>query len=271
MMPYIKAIASRYRAKITLLHVVNPIYAIPETGISVPALVPVPEWVFKEKSQQLEQFALSELRDLPVRRLVYEGDPEAQIAGFTRTEDVDLVVMPTHGYGVVRRYLIGSITAKVLDDVACPVLTEAQAGVPASLAKGKVSHIVCGIDLGSRSADTLAWASRLAGDFDAKLSLIHVIPPISPGLYVTFTSRLKEEWEEIARKDVENLQKERGVASMSICIQEGDVARTVCSFAHSIGAHLLVIGRGVHVGGAGRLKTNAYAIIRQADCAVLSV
>jgi nucleotide-binding universal stress UspA family protein len=271
MMPYVKAIAEHDKARISLLHVVNPIYAIPETGVSVPALVPVPQWVFKEKLNQLEQFALSELRDLPVRRLVYEGDPEAQIAAFTRTEDVDLVVMPTHGYGVLRRYLIGSITAKVLDDVPGPVLTGAQAEAPASLANGKVSHIVCAVDLGPHSADTLAWASRLAEDFGAKLSLVHVIPPISPGLYVTFTSRLKQEWEEMARKDVEKLQKEAGVEGVSICIQEGDVPRALCSFAHSIGADLLVIGRGAHLGGGGRLRTNAYAIIRQADCAVLSV
>lgn len=271
MMPYVRTIAGHYRADVTLLHVVNPVYAIPETGLSAPVLVPVPQWVFKEKSEQLERFAVSELMDLSVRRLVYEGDPETQIAAFTRTEDVHLVVIPTHGYGVLRRYLIGSITAKVLDDVRCPVLTGTQAEAPVSLAEGKLSHVVCAIDLGPRSADTLAWAFRLAQDFGARLSLVHVIPSISPGLYVTFTSRLKQEWEEIARKDVEKLQREAGIKGVSICIQEGDVPRAVCSFAHSIGADLLVVGRGAHVGGGGRLRTNAYAIIRQADCAVLSV
>ena len=75
----------------------------------------------------------------------------------------------------------------------------------------------------------------------------------------------------MAREDVEKLQKEVGAESVSICIQEGDVAREVCSFAHSIAADLVVIGRGAQDGGSGRLRTNAYAIIRQAPCPVLSV
>jgi nucleotide-binding universal stress UspA family protein len=95
-----------------------------------------------------------------------------------------------------------------------------------------------------------------------------VISTISPSLYLTFTSRLKQEWEKMAREDIEKLQKQVGTHSASICVREGDVAGEVCSFAHSIGADLLIIGRGPREGG---LRSNAYAIIRQASCPVLSV
>lgn len=268
MVPYVKAIAQRYRAEVILFHVVNPIYVIPETGISAPALMPVPGWVFTEKTRELERFAVTELRDLPVRRVVYEGDPETQIVSFAKEEAVQLVVIPTHGYGVVRRYLIGSVTAKVLHDLSCPVLTGAHSGEQEPWTDANLSQIVCAVDCSPQSTDTLAWAARLAQDFGARLSLVHVIPRINPGLYLTFTSRLKQEWEEMARKDVEKVQAEARAHSVSICIREGDVAREVCSFAHSIGAGLLVIGRTPH---DGRLRTNAYAMIREAHCPVLSV
>jgi nucleotide-binding universal stress UspA family protein len=268
MMPYVRVIAKCHKAEVILLHVLNPIYAIPETGVSAPALVPVPRWVFAEKTKDLEKFATSELRGLPVRRLVYEGIPEIQIAALTKEEDVQLVVIPTHGYGVVRRYLIGSVAAKILNDVSCPVLTGAHLEKQEPLADVKLLNIVCAIDLSPHSGDTLAWADRFAKDFEARLSLVHVIPRIRPSLYVTFTSRLKQEWEEIARKDVEKLQAEVDAHSVGICIQEGDVAHEVCSFANSIGADLLIIGRSPH---EGRLRTNAYPIIRQASCPVLSV
>ena len=62
MMPYVRAIAERYKAEVILLHVVNPVYTIPATGISGPALVPVPQWVFTEKTKELEGFAAFELR-----------------------------------------------------------------------------------------------------------------------------------------------------------------------------------------------------------------
>jgi nucleotide-binding universal stress UspA family protein len=268
MMPYVRTFAERYKAEVILLHTVNPLYTIPETGISPPGLVPVPQWLFAEKTKELETFAISELRGLPVRRLVYEGDPETQITALSREEDVQLVVMPTHGYGVLRRYLIGSVASKVLHDVSCPVLTGVHMDRQEPLESVKLSNIVCALDTSPSSADTLAWAARLAKDFEAKLMLVHVIPPISPGLYVSYTSRLKEEWEEMARKDIENLQRDVGATSVSVSIQEGDVARQVCSFAHSIAADLLVIGRGPH---DGRLRTNAYAIIRQAPCPVLGI
>jgi nucleotide-binding universal stress UspA family protein len=267
MMPYVKSIAERYKAEVILLHVVNPVYTIPATAFSEPVLLPIPPWVFAEKTKELESFAAPELRDVPVRRLVYEGDPETQIAALAKEEHVQLVVIPTHWYGVLRRYLIGSVTAKILHDVSCPVLTGVHMETKGGLTDVKLSNIVCAINLGPQSADTLAWASRLSNDFEARLGIIHVIAPISPGLYASFGSGLKQEREDMARKDVEELQREVSVSSASICILEGDTAHQVCSFAEAVEADLLVIGRGTH---DGRL-TNAYAIIRQSPCPVLSV
>ena len=118
-MPYVRAIAERYNSEVNLLHVVNRVYAIPAAGITEPAPMPVPQWVVTERTKQIEEFAATELQGVTVRRLVYEGDPESQIAGFA--QDVQLVVMATRGYGSFRRFLIGSVAAKVLHDVSCRV------------------------------------------------------------------------------------------------------------------------------------------------------
>jgi len=45
----------------------------------------------------------------------------------------------------------------------------------------------------------------------------------------------------------------------------------VCRTAERVQADLLVIGRGSAAGIFGRLRTNAYAIIRQSPCPVVSV
>ena len=47
---------------------------------------------------------------------VRRGDPATEIVRFAHNERVDLILMPTHGYGVFRRLLLGSVTAKVLHD-----------------------------------------------------------------------------------------------------------------------------------------------------------
>lgn len=271
MMPYVKAIARRYSAEVILLHVLNPFYTIPATGISEPVLMPVPERFLEDKTKQLEEFGASSLRGVRVRRLAYEGDPETQIISFAQTEDVQLIAMPTHGYGVFRRFLIGSVTSKVLHDVACPVLTGAHIKEQPVVAGLKLSNVVCAIDLTPQSHRVLQYASEFARDFEARLSIVHVIPPISPGLMVSFSSDVRRECQEMARADVGKLQTELDIRDAIVAIQEGDVARQVCSFAESVGANLVIAGRGSHDTGVGRLRANAYAIIRQAPCPVLTV
>jgi nucleotide-binding universal stress UspA family protein len=82
---------------------------------------------------------------------------------------------------------------------------------------------------------------------------------------------VKREMEDAARKAMEELQKNAGIESAANSVQEGDVSSGVCSFAESTGADLVIIGRGLPDGTAGRLRTNAYAIIRQSPCPVISV
>jgi nucleotide-binding universal stress UspA family protein len=54
-------------------------------------------------------------------------------------------------------------------------------------------------------------------------------------------------------------------------VEGGDAPHVVCGAAESRQADLLVIGRGSAAGMFGRLRTSAYAIIRQSPCPVVSV
>jgi len=86
MIPYLKFIAAKYKSEILLLHVVNPMYAIPETGISPSAIFPVPNWLIAQQAERLDRFAQKELEGFPVRRLAYEGESEAQIVATAQAE-----------------------------------------------------------------------------------------------------------------------------------------------------------------------------------------
>jgi hypothetical protein len=77
--------------------------------------------------------------------------------------------------------------------------------------------------------------------------------------------------EQMAREDVEKLTAKMKIDNANICIREGNIAKEICCFAHSIGADLLIIGRSAQYVPGGRLRSNAYAIIREASCPVLSV
>jgi len=271
MTAYVKAIAQTYKAEVTLVHVVNPFYEIPQTGISGPTSFPISRLILEQREKQLEEFAIAELEGVPVRRVVYEGDPASQIVEFARAEPIDLIAMPTHGYGPLRRFLIGSNTAKVLHDTHCPVLTGSHVEQPAAPARVSFSKVLCAVDLGPQSPAVLDWAVRLAGDFHAQLGIVHAISPQNPSVALLLSPEFEMEIQKKIRAEIERLQAAAGADDATIYIEEGQPGRTVSAVAKSSGADLLVIGRGPVEEAGRRFTTNAYAIIRQAPCAVISI
>lgn len=68
------------------------------------------------------------LRALPIDTQATEvvirvGDPSLEIVRYATSQDVDLVVMGTHGRGAVARMLLGSVAEKVVRSAPCPVVT----------------------------------------------------------------------------------------------------------------------------------------------------
>ncbi|MGC2662347.1 MAG: universal stress protein [Bryobacteraceae bacterium] len=267
MIPYAALLGAKYDAEILLLHAINPIYSIPAIGGIGPILVPLPESMIKAVSERLDTFAADLLQGLNVKRLVYEGDPVEQVTEFAESGNVQLVVVPTHGHGMVRRFLLGSVTAKILHDVPCPVLTSRQ---PETSPKA-IHRILCAVDLRPPSQGILTWASQMARDLGATLSIVHVVPRLHSHLdqELAPTARLAEESDARARLVALVTELDEEVApACDTYVQEGEVIATISSLAHSINADLLVIGRGREADG---IKPTGYSIIRQAPCAVLSV
>ncbi len=56
------------------------------------------------------------------RLLVVEGDPAGAILDSARAESADLIVMSTHGLSGLARWMLGSVTERVLGHAPCPVL-----------------------------------------------------------------------------------------------------------------------------------------------------
>ncbi|MBV8653256.1 MAG: universal stress protein [Alphaproteobacteria bacterium] len=273
MLRYLRLFVQRYQAELVLLHVVNPVFVAPETGISGPVMLPVPEWLIEQESKKLDDFAREETAGMPVRRLIYEGLAESQIVETAKAEQVDLIAMSTHGLGVFRRLLLGSVTAKVLDDVNCPVLTSAHVEKMQNAYSPAISSIVCGIDLEITHPEPLQWAARLANDFGAKLSVVHAAGYVDKNIRPTYEDQLKPQLTELVRQHLRNLGGEIALApeSVEIFIQDGDPAHGVCGQARNIAADLIVIGRSHKPSHGGRLNRDAYGIISHSPCPVLSV
>jgi nucleotide-binding universal stress UspA family protein len=265
-MPFVQGMASRYGAKVTLIHVVQPIYA---GGLAGPVFID-PEELLRDAQSRLDASMVNEFPEVKVESVTEIGDPARVIADFVKTNGVDLVMMPTHGYGPFRQLLLGSVTAKVLHDVECPVWTSAhtaEAPDPEHLA---VQKILCAVDLDPQNITTMQWAAVMAKDTGAALRLVHVVPGVEKWPDRQMDSEFQEQMRTEARKEIEDLERSASI-SVPVCITVGTVPDAIRREALQHGTDLLVIGRGVLQETLGRLRTHAYGIIRHSPCPVLSV
>jgi nucleotide-binding universal stress UspA family protein len=177
--------------------------------------------------------------------------------------------MATHGYGPFRRFILGSNTAKVLHDADCPVWTGAHLEQAPPPAPQGLRRIVCAVDLGPQSRKTVEWAIGMQTEFAAELTLVHATTPISDdpeAMAAEWLARMRQN----AEDELRNLQGETG-ANAAIVVECGEPAHVISAAASRLNADLVVIARGSASGVFGRLRTNAYAIIRQSPCPVASV
>jgi nucleotide-binding universal stress UspA family protein len=258
---YAHSLSSHFDCDLVLLHVISPLAM--EYGamdISGYMLAELYQNRVAQAGQELAGFLRDELTGPRIERLVLEGDTSLKIVE-TAHERGGLIVMPTHGYGPFRRFILGSNTAKVLHDADCPVWTgvHIEDAPPGSVPP---HHILCAVDLGPQSSKTLVWAVWLAREFCARITLLHVTAP-APN---SGGSDLRE----AAREELLRLQRAADCDAKAV-VESGEASLAICAAAARLQADVLVIGRGSAAGIFGRLRTNAYAIIRQSSCPVVSV
>lgn len=267
--PFVLSLAQRYASRVDLFHVVQP---PPPLYAGMNAVYPEAfdfEGVASDLRRELEKFAEAELPKVNLLCVVESGDPALSIMRYAAENSVDLIAMPTHGYGAFRRALLGSVTAKVLHDATVPVWTAAHAPEATHRAHPKPRLILCALDLKPESRHTLEFAIALATEADAAIELVHVAPEgeIAP---LNTESRLQELLIDAARTQLVRIQEEAGT-NVEMVMAGGSVADLMRSLALRKRADLIVIGRGAITGALGRLRANSYGIIREAPCPVLSV
>lgn len=121
--------AREYKAELVLLHVVENL-----TVGYASDLFPVP---MAEVFQEISGYARAELaklaeeakqKGISVSDVVAQGKPSAEIIRYAAENGVDMIVLGTHGKGMLDQALFGSTTERVVRRSPCPVLTVRMAG-----------------------------------------------------------------------------------------------------------------------------------------------
>jgi universal stress protein A len=171
MSPYVKRAASLFGASVSLIHVFNPtsqsgweLYLRPPAEIASDHL--------EIARDRLASFLQADFPSTQYPRILKAGEPARQIAETARN-GFDLIIMPTHA-GNFRRMLLGSTTAKVLNDSDCPVLTSKHAD---TIAPRPLQHRkwLCSIGMTRDSERVLRYAHTASMQAAANLHIIHAI------------------------------------------------------------------------------------------------
>jgi len=128
---YALALAEQFDADLHLLHVLHDwVERLPEFGMGLS----VPDYAEQGpvRRRTLEESAIRQLTALTPSRwqdghhvtiAVKEGQPFVEIINYAREHEIDLIVIGTHGRGVLAHALLGSVAERVVRKAPCPVLT----------------------------------------------------------------------------------------------------------------------------------------------------
>lgn len=206
------------------------------------------------------------------------GIPSVQICEVAMETRADLIVMGTHGRTGLDHIFLGSTAERVLTMAPCPVLTiRAPKDSDARQDQAPVSfkQLVVPIDFSGCSLDALEYGVRLAGDFGAALTLLHVL---EPALYEDDgTLRQAGNQGRIDERidpqliPYENAIQAAGV-SVRAAVRGGIPADSILEFVRASGSDLIIMGTHGRRGIAHVMRGSvAEAVLRRSTCPVLVV
>jgi nucleotide-binding universal stress UspA family protein len=121
---YGKFLAEEFGASLHVLHVLHSPFTYVQGLEASPEMAYLREEMSREAGTSLEHVLTpQERKQLNARLTTMWGIPYVEITDYAGKNDVDLIVMGTHGRGPIQRLLLGSVADKVVRRAPCPVLT----------------------------------------------------------------------------------------------------------------------------------------------------
>jgi nucleotide-binding universal stress UspA family protein len=198
------------------------------------------------------------------------------ILDYASENEIDLVVMGTHGRRGLRRLLLGSVAEEVVRLAPCPVLTvpEREDGTSA----GRVERIVVPVDFSEHARLAVSYAIHLADAYGAELHLFHVVDEvIYPDFYPPVLPSGGSITEELRDQSLERMRSllsgfEAAEAKAAVHVRAGRAAPEIADFAERQAADLVVIAsHGLTGISHVLLGSVTEQLIRRAPCPVFTI
>jgi nucleotide-binding universal stress UspA family protein len=266
--------AEHYQAKLVVLHIVEE-WRHPSADFAGSAadLNEFYRQLLETGRWRLQEFVKNHTHEeIQPELVVKKGTAPDLILSSAQARNIDVIVMGTHGHRGLDRLLLGSTTDRVMRTASSPVIV-----IPPldSMAVGddlhsirRLKRVLLCADFSENSAWALDYAISVATEYDAELTLLHVLEQSSNGNGIEdATTRAMEQLDKLLPPKVERL-----TGKVKTAVRVGKPYRELIQYALEESPDLVVMG----VRGRGALDlavfgSTTYRVMQLACCPVLIV
>ena len=253
-LPYARALARSYDAQLVIAHVVAP----GVVAVEPPVLVNMSQLA----QEQMEQLQTSEQLDsVRHKEMVVEGPIWESLNRIIEEQEIDLVVVGTHGRTGIEKFILGSVAEEIFRQAPCPVLTVGP-HVSATVRRApEIKTILFATDFSADCPGALKQALNLARQHDARMLMLHVAEdqksddpePIINALHDKLAAMVPP-----------------GTARIETLVEFGRAADRVLAIAQQFNADMIVLGAHRPAMLTNRFMDVAYKVACEAPCPVLT-
>jgi nucleotide-binding universal stress UspA family protein len=256
-----KSFADEFGGTLFLVHAVPPVLYGPG---ATPELL---EADLDAARTKIEVFiSKANLGSIAHRTVIEFAEPTDLIDRVARAQRADLVVVGSHGAHGLEKLAFGSVAESVLRRVACPVLV---IGPQCREDLETIRSIVFATDLQTRAFRAAQYASSIAEEVNARLTLLHVRKPMAKEFEILssdISHVLVEELRQLLPADAEQW------CQPKLRVEVGNASEEVLRVAQAEAANLIVVGVRESSPLADHSPWSTLShIIRGANCPVLGV
>ncbi|HVN92930.1 MAG TPA: universal stress protein [Terracidiphilus sp.] len=270
LMPFALEQAGETRARLILLHVIPASVAVIAADASGMPYYNTTSAI-ETAEEMLEPWCqVAARRGIRCERVVHEGHATQQIAAAVRQFEADRLLLGTRSRSKLGKLLLGSVAEQVLRSVYLPVMTVGpEAHLP--VAGGQERVVLHATTLRETSRPSAALACQLAASRNAKLVLLHVLPPIE----VMQRKNMPTGTESRAMVELRILAEETGAGCCSAVepvVLHGNPFIEILALASDRHADMIVLGatRRLAFEHLTRERT-IYRVLSHARCPVLTL
>ena len=249
-------VARTYSSKIFLVHV------IPVDLMTAPELAEASRDQMRRSAREGMERILTSGRffGIPHEGIIEEGTLWPNIEALIKKHEIDLLVLGTHGMGLVQKLLIGSSAEEIFRQARIPVLTVGPAVAPEPFYGINLKNILFATAFGKGAERQAEYAFSLAQEHHSRITLLHV-------------QQQPDQEQPIIDQLQELLPSSTDFKCLPLFrVERGDAVTEILRVAEQTHADLIVLGAKTRKGLAGHVPhTKAYQVVCGASCPVLTI